>query len=149
MKTRLAFFLVIPLFLLPSAVCMAQQTYSYRLPESNEPIYGTWVNEQYAGDHYWTAQRLVYLNWGYRMVYNTLADESSSFETTYTLVEKWKDAKGNTMYKELLQGRGVKLYELLSISKDGNTLELVQGAGFPKESDLDRNNSSYKIFHRQ
>ena len=149
MKNRLTICLVIVQMIFSIALCAAQQSYNFKLPETNEPIYGTWINEQYAGDFFWNAQKVVYLNWGIRMSYSSVGDGSSSQDYTFILVEKWNDAIGNSLYKELLQARGVKLFELLKVSKDGNTLELVQGAGFPNENDLDPNIKSYRIFRKK
>jgi hypothetical protein len=150
MKKQLSFIAFFVAFLVSSSSFADDTVYQFRLPKYNEPIYGTWINEEYEVKVY-EDQKLVYYNWGYAEEYHRVSDKNTSNKFTYTLVEKWEDADGNVWYKELDQTQGGKLWYLIDrISKDGTTLESAMGySDFPKESDLNPSTAGYRIYHRQ
>jgi hypothetical protein len=137
------------LAVLAAVPCSAQQSYKFNLPANDEPIYGTWVNAEYSGWGGFNAQKWVYLNWGFGRLFNLAADEIPSYEWTFIIVEKWADAGGSTLYKLYLQDDKGKEYYLARVSGNRKTLEFVRGAGFPKESDLQPTDSSYRFYRRQ
>jgi hypothetical protein len=91
----------------------------------------------------------VYTTWGRGEYYNKISDKSYSFEWTFILVEKWTDAKGDIWYKAFNQYRNGKEYFLIKTSKGGTVFEYVEGAGFPKVSELDPKSNSYRVYYRQ
>jgi hypothetical protein len=135
----------------PVLTSFAQATFNFRLPEHNEPIYGTWVNSEYAGTYWKDAQKLVFSTWGRLQTFMKLADEKPLSEGTFILVEKWLDPEGNTWYKEFWQFYQAKGFSTVKISKDNNTMEGVGAYGFVKESDVNPSTTKggYFIFHRE
>ena len=128
----------------------AQETYKFQIPGDKEPYYGTWINKEYSGKDWKTAQKNVNYSWGYAEIFMKMADDKPFSRFTYILVEKWTDSKGNTWYKELEQSLGAKAFLLCKVSKDGNTLEKTwRSSGFPAESDMSPKFTNYWIFHRQ
>jgi hypothetical protein len=143
----IAFFELIVLIVVAS--CFADDTvYQFRLPEHNEPIYGTWVNEKYGVTEAYSDQKWIYYNWGYIETYQRLSDKNPSHKCTYILVEKWQDADGNLWYKEIDLCPGEeRSYWIDKISDDGKTLEVWRTYnGFPN---LIPNSNPYRIFYRQ
>ena len=134
---------------LASLQVFAQTTYSFKMPEANEPIYGTWVNTKYTGAGPSREQKLVYTNWGYRGSYYLAADKDFAYEWTFVLLDKRTDGKGDVWYKEFDQASWGKGNRLVKISNNGTVLEIVEVAGFPKESELNSKNPSYRIYYRQ
>ena len=146
MKKRLVLLSLLLVFIVPA---LAQDYYKFKLPEDSEPIYATWVNDKYdgVGRH---LQKRIFTSWGYGESFKKITDEKPSFRSTYILVEKWTDSKGNVWYKELEQMLGQKNCLLCKISKDGNTLEAIfRSAGFASESDLNPSYPSYVIYRKQ
>jgi hypothetical protein len=138
----LAFLAVVPGF--------AQQSYKFQIPTDNEPFFGTWVNTDYAGTTWKTAQKFVYYYWGDAEGFKKAADETPFSKFNFILVEKWADAKGNTWYRELEQAKGVRNFGLCRVSKDGKTLEQIfRSSGFPAEGDMGPSYPNYYLFHRQ
>ena len=137
------------LVLIVGGSCFADDTvYQFRLPEHNEPIYGTWVNEKYGVTEAYEDQKWIFYEWGYAEAYHRLSDKNPSSKGTYILVEKWQDADGNLWYKEidLLPG-GQRFYSIDKISDDGKKLESwLTYNGFP---DLIPNSNPYRIYYRQ
>jgi hypothetical protein len=123
--------------------------YKFRIPEKDEPIYGTWINEEYTGENYLYAQKWTFLSWGYEKEYLKVEDADVSYECTFILVEKRIDDAGNTWYKVLKQRPVAKQYDLVKISKDLKVLERVTGAGFPEESDLVATTTSYRMLQKK
>jgi len=151
MRKRRVLVVCLALFtLLCGAAVYAQDVYKFKIPAYDEPFFGTWVNTKYDGTTWKTAQKFVYLNWGYAEGFKKVGDATPFSRSTFILVEKWTDAKGNTWYRELEQSLGYKNYLLCRISKDGKTLEQIsRSAGFPAESDMGSGYPSYWIFYRQ
>jgi hypothetical protein len=141
--------LVVVVATAPTPLLAADKTYQFRLPEYNEPIYGTWTNEQYSGENYLWAQKWTYLSWGLGKEYAKADDPEPLYEWNYIMVEKRTDTQGNIWYKVFNQWSGAKDYDLIRISKDLNTLECVTGAGFPEESELVPTNTSYRTYRRR
>jgi hypothetical protein len=136
--------------LLSGAAVFAQDVYKFMIPTYNEPFYGTWINTKYDGSSAKTAQKFVYSNWGYAEGFKKVSDETPFSKFTFILVEKWTDAKGNTWYRELEQGKAGKNYLLCRISKDGTTLEQIwRSSAFPAESDMGSGYPNYWIFYRK
>jgi hypothetical protein len=137
------------IFLIGSGSCFADDTvYQFRLPEHNEPIYGTWVNEKYGVTAVYEDQKWIFYNWGYGETYQRLSDKNPSKKFTYILVEKWQDADGNLWYKEIdLVPGEERSYWIEKISDDGKTLESWRTYdGFP---DVIPNSNPYWIHYRQ
>lgn len=132
---------------------IADQQYKFVLPSSAEPIYGTWINENYAGQSSESAQKTIYYKWGYGEVFKKASDTNIASKFTFILVEKWTDSDGSIWYKEFdLMSYGVRSYCLTKISKDGKTLETISSMGvmeFPAESDLNPDRASYRILNRR
>ena len=124
------------------------ETYRFRLPELNEPIVGTWINESYLGlaDH---NPKWVFHNWGYGETFDNVSDNSPTYRWTYILVEKWKDADGNTWYKRYDQHvTGCRECYLVKINKNGSILEFMYyGTRFPDKLKLDQDSDQYRIFY--
>jgi hypothetical protein len=131
----------------------ADQQYRFMLPSYAEPIYGTWINENYAGQSSESAQKTIYYKWGYGEVFKKASDANLTGKFTFILVEKWTGSDGSIWYKEFdLMSYGVRYYCLTRISKDGKTLETITSIGvmeFPSESDLNPKRDAYRIFYRR
>ena len=142
-----AFFLVV----IVAGSCFADDAdCQFYVPGYLEPIYGTWVNEEYAGNTYYP-QKFVVFNWGYTENYYKMTDKSCSGRNTFILIERWEDAEGNTWYKDYEQtSNGGRCYYLNRISKDGKTYELMYyPRQLPKENTMDPSAANYRIFYRQ
>jgi hypothetical protein len=59
------------------------------LARVEEPLYGTWVNEEYGAAH-----RFVYIPDGTMLIYNRGAKEPYR-ESRFSIKEKWTDEIGN------------------------------------------------------
>jgi hypothetical protein len=127
----------------------ADRVYQFRLPEYNEPIYGTWVNDTYSGETYLWAQKWTFLNWGRGMEYARVSDREPLYEWNFVLVEKRTDTEGRTWYKVFFQWPGAKDYNLIRISRDLSVMECIEGAGFPEESQLAPGDPLYRVMSRQ
>ncbi len=139
------------IILIANGLCFADDTiYQFRLPKFNEPVYGTWVNEDYAGTADYPKKFNMY-KWGYSESYYKAGGEDLSSTSTYILVEKWEDADGNVWYKDFEQTPGGgQYYFLIKISKDGSTFESMGDmSNFPKENSMNPNRRNYRIFYRQ
>jgi len=139
------------ILLIGNGSCFADdKVYQFRLPKYVEPIHGTWINEEYGATILYD-QKWIFYNWGYFEEFHKISDKHFADRGMYILVEKWQDAYGNVWYKELgLEPAGGHYYYLKKVSEDGTTLESVLDySAFPKESDLNPNNSWYRIYHRQ
>ena len=150
MKKQLVLIVFFGLIFLIGSGFADDTVYQFRLPKYTEPIYGTWINEEYGNRQYFD-QKWIFYNWGYFEAYHKISDERFSDSGGYILVEKWQDADGNVWHKELdLDKSGGHYYWLDKISNDGTTLEAVLNfSDFPKESELNPSNSWYRIYHRQ
>jgi hypothetical protein len=132
---------------------VADQQYKFVIPSNAEPIYGTWLNENYEGQSSESAQKTIYYKWGYGEIFKKISDADITGKFTFILVEKWTDSDGSTWYKEFdLMSYGMRFYCLTKISKDGKTLETISSIGvteFPTESDLNPDRASYRILYRR
>jgi hypothetical protein len=135
---------------LPAA---ADQFSKFRLPSAKEPLYGTWINESYAGQSSESAQKLIYYKWGYGEVYSKASGTNPADRFTFILVETWTDSDGYTWYKEFDQmPYGSNFYCLTRINKDRNTLETVSSIGtmdFPNEVDLNPERLAYRVYYKR
>jgi hypothetical protein len=135
----------------PPSCSFAEQTNGFRLPDRNEPIYGTWINKDYSGNLAEYAQKWVYRAWGYAEAYNRAADANPSLRWTFILVEKWEDSFGNTWYKEFDQSSDEISYLLVRVSSDRRKLEvMINLRAFPAESEMNpKDYDKYRVFFRE
>ena len=138
-------------FAMISLTGFAQQAFNFKLPETSEPIYGTWVNPENAGTYWRDAQKWVFSNWGFGTLFEKASDEQPAKQFTFILVEKWADSEGNTWYKAYQQFSVGRFYLTVRIGGNSTVLELLLAGGFMKESDLDPKTTKgmYLSFHRE
>ncbi len=151
MKKQLSFIAFFFVFLISGSSFADDTVYQFRLPKLDEPIYGTWINqdEKYRNLHAFE-QKWIFYDWGCWEAYKKLSDVQY-WRGTYILVEKWEDADTNVWYKTLWLSAGTAYqYSLARIGSDGKTLEtFFSFFDFPNESDLNPSSSWYRIYHRE
>jgi beta-lactamase regulating signal transducer with metallopeptidase domain len=123
-----------------------------------ELLYGRWINEEY--DRAWYEcigtpihAKLVFDPDGTWHEYRTLDTPEYSYvgsNGTFIVAEYWMDIMGNHWYKVFVRYPlcYAKLYYLCRIDRSGDTLDMSRNdADYP--SRIDRDASSYGIYHRQ
>jgi hypothetical protein len=119
------------------------------LARVEDPLYGTWVNEEIVGS------KVVYNPDGKGLVYNRGATEPFE-EHRFSIEEKWTDEIGNTYYKVLAkrssypynESKASKWYILHRINAAGDTLESVSSPSeYPTE--VSKLGGKYFIRYRQ
>ena len=136
---------------LMAAVLMATCTTTQprKMAKAEEPLYGTWVNDEYGAGN-----KEVLTSDGKGFEYNRGAAQPYS-EYRVTLEEKWTDETGNIFYKGFAKWSGYpyneskarKWYFLYRINAAGDTLEVVVSpSDYPTE--VSKVGGSYWIYHR-
>ncbi len=120
-----------------------------------DPIFGTWVNEEYdTSDRYMTARFVIFPD-GRQLEYRKIADREPSYEDSNVFEEKWIDAEGNHWYKIRVTNWAypsraglMEAFMLVRISASGKILEGVfSQAGYPTE--VSSLGSQYGIFYKR
>ena len=122
----------------------------YYIPKFDEELCGTWINEEYNSTSF-SGKKRLYL-WGYYAAYRPADSEVAQAKGTFVIVDKWADSEGNIWYKTYLRfsGSTTIFHELDKISNNGNTWEYAYTTtDFPSESDLNPDNTRYRIYYRQ
>jgi hypothetical protein len=122
----------------------------YYISKFDEELYGTWINEEYNSAAYKGKKRLYH--WGYYEDYRPADSEVVQYKGTIVIVDKWTDSEGNIWYKTYyrISGSSTIFHELDKISNNGNTWEYAYtSVDFPSESDLNPDNTRYRIYYRQ
>jgi hypothetical protein len=123
----------------------------FYVPRRNEEIlYGTWVNENYDGVKRF--QKAVYYYWGYGEFFRFVTLKEPSEKGTFTITDRWSDSGGNIWYKwyEITNNDYTVYFYLGKISDNVSVFEVVYNVGdFPTASDLNINNTNYRIRYRQ
>ena len=137
-----------------SSFAADKEKYGFYVPSSKEEIFGTWVNKEYSGTREVHPQKLVFRFWGYEEEYNNIADNNSSYQDTFFLVDKWTDSEGNIWYKVYAQNGQMKsgLFGLVKISKGGTVFESINTLYpmmWPTVADMNQDNPQYRIYYRQ
>ena len=146
MKTRivtLCIFLIIMAF---TAVEIYGENENFYIPKSNEEIYGTWINEDMR------FQKSIYYYWGYAEKYREVSNETPAEKSTFTIVEKWSDSKGNVWYKNFNRHNAsiLNVFWIIKISNNGTVYESVYNEGkFPSKDELNVDHFNYLIYYRQ
>ncbi len=99
---------------------------------AEEPLYGTWVNEQF-GTGTGNPQKCVYFADGRELDYMMAADKEPWMENKLKVEDQWRDEDGNYWYKlswtswyyGYSSGEIYKGYSLVKVSASGSTLEGV------------------------
>jgi hypothetical protein len=131
-----------------------KEKYGFYVPKPNEEIFGTWVNKEYSGTRLVHPQKLVFRFWGYEEEYTNIADNNSSYQDTFILVDKWTDSEGNIWYKVYEQNGQMKYgwFSLVKISKGRTVFEYIFNSYplmWPKEADMNPDNPQYRIYYHQ
>jgi len=121
----------------------------------DDPLFGTWVNEQYdqAGTSYFAKR--VYLPDGRELDYDYIAATEPSRECRDTIDKAWIDAEGNHWYRIHTIGwqypnkeLQVERFSLSRISARGTVLEQLSGHyDYPEE--LISTLPDYVVYHKQ
>ena len=122
----------------------------FYIPQFDEELHGTWINEEYNSTAYKGKKRLY--PWGYYEDYRPADSEVVLYKGTFVIVDKWTDLEGNTWYKTYyrISGSSTVIHELDKISNNGNTWEYAYTTThFPSESKLYPDNTRYRIYYRQ
>lgn len=121
------------------------------VPEWNEELFGNWVNLDYPGNMDFPQKWSLY-RYGVSEGYNKEDDPVAKGKGTFFFIEKWKDKEGNVWYttNEMVSGAATVFYVLYKISKQGSVLENIWSTqGYPQPSELNPENSKYRIMYRQ
>ena len=138
--------------------CASQQY----MPKADEPIYGTWENEDYLAhtSEFWSESQQVVIRPGGECEMSRLlgqADVGSKMDIVYSITSKWADDAGAIWYQQLWTAYfeyGGKLqehsrfYVLSRISDSGKKLELIKASDdYPAE--MDSESVEYRVFYRK
>ena len=69
------------------------------VPTEDEPLYGTWANEEYNEES--DAGMYIYYPAGRGLSYGKTTDPEPRYECRFTIEEKWTDKEGNIYYRFL------------------------------------------------
>ena len=125
--------------------------------QSNEPLYGTWVNKEYTGAP----------NWDWKFIYQSdgksfgwfsgkPADQPSSTEGRFIVDRKWQDAEGSTWYRvaeksciaSYSEAKARRFYGLVKVLATGETLEVEWSTvAFPSE--FGALGGKHYVYHRE
>lgn len=143
------------------AVTCATKPYA---AQADEPLYGTWVNEEYANlglvRRNVSDVKYVFTDGGKFFPYTSMSDAEPTFEGRLSFDEKWTDNQGNVYYKAVQTWRWYPYDEgkpfppgsvhnvLYRINVAGNTLETVcNQLKYPE--DFSDYAGWYMVHHRQ
>lgn len=122
----------------------------------NDPLYGTWINEEWGkkGEGMGFAKITLFAD-GRRLFYDDTADTEPAYEGTYVLEEAWIDRQGNRWYKAKgafwpkAGGAKTEEFKLCKVNREGTTLE-SSSAGYGYPSTVEPLTSPfYGIWYRQ
>ena len=127
--------------------------YGFIEPSPYEENIGTWVNTEYSGGSY-MPQKFVDYYWGGYDIYMLATNKTPDYRGCGIIVDKWKDAAGNTWYKKynLEDWTTNAIWAIVKVSKDGKVKEFVwQYFDFPSENDMNSKNTAmhYHIYYKQ
>jgi hypothetical protein len=117
----------------------------------DEPLYGTWANEQDP-----QAGKYVHSPDGTGFWYREATDDEPAMESRFTIEEKSTDEDGNTHYKVLAkwdeipydESLAVPWYVVIMIDPSGDVMESVASeVSYPAR--VNRNDPWYRIHYRQ
>lgn len=114
-------------------------------PQQSEEICCTWTNTKYEASE--RPQKVIF---NYDGTYEIYPSEDSIDPTTrgvFQIDAKWKDTKGVIWYKIKMVDMYGANYNLLRISKAGESLEFV-GKPFKYPDTINREASGYSIYSR-
>ena len=124
---------------------------------ADEPLFGTWVNEEYDKlERFEEARSVVYPD-GRQLDYEHIADTVPVWENQLRIEETWVDASGNHWYRIRWtswlypSGAGkVEGYSLDRISQGGTVIEGVSAQyGYPEPEQLAPLGPNYGIMYKQ
>ena len=121
-------------------------------PVEDEPLYGTWANEERIG-----LGKYTYSPDGTSLFYRSGRDSEPFLEAHYTIEEKWTDEEGNIYYKiksntssiPYDESSAVPWYSLNKIDPPGDGLEFVASRNTYPEEIRSGTGYMYKILYRQ
>ena len=85
---------------------------------------------------------------GTPITYN-VPEAMSIGEYNYTIIESYKDRKGNIWYKLDLKGMGEHKHSVIKISNSNQTLEWMWWAPGSWPTEMDTNHPNYSLYYRQ
>jgi hypothetical protein len=146
----LAFFLFVVPVLAPGA-----QAAGVALNE-DDPLFGTWINQEYDKSGRSTTARSVITPDGRQLDYEHIADTVPAYESELGIEETWVDASGNRWYKirwtawSYPGGTKIKGYSVSRVSQGGAVIEGVSAQyGYPEPEQLAPLGPNYGIMYRQ
>ena len=144
-------------FILLAAVLLASCATSHPrgLARVEEPLYGTWLNEEYEENTDEGSMRIFYPD-GKVMHYVKKSDPEPRWECRFTIEEKWTDQEGNVCYKVLSkcgsppynESRARSFRISIKIHPSGDVMESVAYAGTYYQ-EIRPDDLRYKIHYRQ
>jgi hypothetical protein len=127
-----------------------------RVGKGQEPIFGTWVNNEYKSG-YWI-WRFIYQPNGQSLTWSNgqPADQPNNYEGRFTIDKKWVDSEGNTWYRWAEKGclapyseeKANMDYGLIKVRVEGNVLE-GEWSTVDSPSEFGARGSQHFIFYRQ
>jgi hypothetical protein len=124
--------------------------------KADDPLFGTWINEEYGGVSKSSPQKCVIFSAGRELDYKTMSDAQPEWEGRFTIEKAWVDEEGNHWYKTRWTGNyfpyrieeSWKGFGLTRINNSGTIMESVSAeAGYPEE--LSVLGGAYGIYYRQ
>ena len=143
---------------LACAILVLALTAQVKPTATDEPLFGTWVNEDY-GTGKGSAQKSVILSDGRILEYMMITDKEPHYESKFWVEDQSIDQEGNFWYKlrvktwyygypqteENIFGDG---YSLIKVNASGTTIESVWAASrMPDEEDWGL--IPHPVFYRQ
>lgn len=124
--------------------------------KADDPLLGTWVNEEYGGVSNMRSQKLVIFAEGRELDYRNIPDTEPEFEGRFTLERTWVDEEGSHWYKMRYRANYYPYreteswggYALTRVNAEGAVLEGVNaGAGYPEQMSVI--GGDYGVYYRQ
>jgi hypothetical protein len=124
------------------------------LSTDDEPLYGTWVNEEYEG--YIEGSMFIYYPDGKGLSYGRKTDPEPRWEWRLTIEDKWTDQEGNINYKVFAK-LGDRPYQesladpmriSIKVNPSGDVMEFVAYEG-TKYIEVRPSDPRYMILYRQ
>jgi len=116
--------------------------------EAKDALVGTWINPEYLATSRYRQKR-VFTTEGKAIWYNKVTSKEPMLQQNYTIVESWRDRKGDIWYKLIVGFATDRFKYLAKINISENTFEYLElgGARFPTE--IDPTHVNYRIYYRQ
>jgi hypothetical protein len=126
--------------------------HGFYLPNSNDELYGIWINAENEGKNSFTYQKHQVTNWGYFENYLKVADEQPSTRGTFIIADKWSDNQGNIWYKRFVQiswyPKGE--FHLVKLSKNATVIEWISNTvDWPTKEEMNSEGVLRSIFYKQ